>query len=45
MNFSNVAILKILKGSNYWCIIGGIRNSEITNLMQNTGLTEKIREL
>ena len=40
MNLSNIAILNI-RGSDYHCIISGIRKSEAINLMQNTDLTEK----
>ena len=44
LNLSDVAILNI-KGSDYRCIISGIRKSEAVNLMQNTDLTEKSRTL
>ena len=40
MNLSDIAIWNI-KGSDYRCIINGIRKSEAINLMQNTDLTEK----
>ena len=40
MNLRDIAILNI-KGSNYCCIISGIRKSEVINLMQNIDLNEK----
>ena len=39
MNLIDIAILNI-KGSDYCCIISGIKNKAIS-LMQNTDLTEK----
>ena len=44
MNLSDIVILNI-KGSDYCCIINGIRKSETINLMQNTDLTKKSRTL
>ena len=44
MNLSDIAILNI-KGSDYCCIITGIRKSEAINLTQNIDLTEKSRTL
>ena len=38
---SNIAILKI-KNSDYCCIISGISKSEVTKLLQNNDLTEKV---
>ena len=40
MDLSDIAILNI-KGSDYGCIITGIRKREAIKLLQNTGLTEK----
>ena len=44
MNLSNIAILTF-KGNDYHCIINGIRKNEAIDLMQNTGLTEKSKQL
>ena len=44
INFSDIAILNI-KGSDYCCIISRISKSEAINLMQNTDLTKKSRNL
>ena len=44
MNLIDIVILNI-KGSDYCCIINGIRKSETINLMQNTDLTKKSRTL
>ena len=41
-NLSDIAILNI-KSTDYRCIITRVSKSEATNLMQNTGLTEKSR--
>ena len=40
MNLSDIAILNI-KGSDYHCIISGIRKNKAINLMQNADLTKK----
>ena len=44
MNLSDIAILNI-KSADYRCIISGISKSETINLMQNTDLTEKKRNI
>ena len=44
INFSDIAILNN-NGSNYCCIISRISKSEAINLMQNTDLTKKSRNL
>ena len=44
MSLSVTAILDI-KGSDYCCIIKGIRKIEAINVMQNTVLTKKSRTL
>ena len=40
MNLSNIVILNI-NGSDYRCIINGMRKNEATNLVKNIDLTEK----
>ena len=40
MSLSDIAISNI-KGSDYRCIISGIRKKEAINFMQNANLTEK----
>ena len=40
MNHSNIAILNI-KSADYHCIIIEISKSEVRNVLQNVGLTEK----
>ena len=42
MNFSDIDILNI-KSADYCFISSEISKSEVINLMQNTGLTEKKR--
>ena len=44
INFSDIAILNN-NGSDYYCIISRISKSEAINLMQNTDLTKKSRNL
>ena len=44
INLSDIAILNI-KGSDYWCIISGISKNNAINLMQNTALTKKKRNI
>ena len=44
INFSDIAILNN-NGSDYCCIISRISKSEAINLMQNTDLTKKSRNL
>ena len=44
INFSDIAILNN-NGSDYCCIISRISKSEAINLMQNTNLTKKSRNL
>ena len=44
MNLSDIAILNI-KGSDYGCIISLISKNKTINLMQNTDLTEKKRNV
>ena len=41
MNLRNIAILNIIKGSDYCCIISLIRKNDAIKLMQNAALTEK----
>ena len=41
MNYSNIAILKIIN-IDYCCAIIGIRKSEAINVLQNTDLNEKM---
>ena len=44
INFSDIAILNN-NGSGYCCIISRISKSEAINLMQNSDLTKKSRNL
>ena len=44
MNLNNVAILNI-HGVGYRCIVNGISNSEVVNLLQNVDLSEKSESL
>ena len=44
INSSDIAILNNI-GSDYYCIISRISKSEAINLMQNTDLTKKSRNL
>ena len=44
INFSDITILNN-NGSDYYCIISRISKSEAINLMQNTDLTKKSRNL
>ena len=44
INFSDIAILNN-NGSDYCCIISRISKSEAINLMQNTDLAKKSRNL
>ena len=44
INFSDIAILNN-NGSDYCCIISRISKSEAINLMQNSDLTKKSRNL
>ena len=44
MSLSNIAILTF-KSNDYHCIINEIRKNEAIDLMQNTDLTEKSKQL